>query len=133
MDRPKAENQPSSDLLAIYAIGPILSMTFNKDATDESLAEAEDRYRGCSFEYEAMTDLKGKTGVCTVGVNALKQIELHVDNNSYGCWSLNHESINRCGEWLTWLKSEERDLKTFRRLKKKFAYIDTTDYGDDES
>lgn len=124
MDRP--EKQPSPDLLAIYAIGPILSMTYNKDATDNSRAEAEDRYRGCSFEYEAMIDLLGHTGICTIGENSLKQVELHVDNNSYGCWGLNHESINLCGEWIKWLKSEEKELKTFRRLQKKFAYI-----GDD--
>jgi hypothetical protein len=124
MDRPTSENQPSRDLLAIYAIGPILSMTFNKDATDESLAEAEDRSHGCSFEYEAMIDLVGKTGSCTIGEIALgEHVELHVDINSHGGWALKYTSNKCCVEWLKWLKSEERDLTTYRRLKKKFAYL----------
>lgn len=129
MDRP--EKQPTPDLLAIYAIGPIISMTFNRDATDESHAEAEDRNPHCSFEYEAMIDLKGKNGKCTVGEYSLKRIELHVDCD--GGWRLIHEWVKLCETWLKWLKSEERDLTTYRRLQKKFAYIDTTDYGDDES
>ncbi len=124
MDRPKATGQPSKDLLSIYAIGPILSMTYNKDATDESEAEAEDRARGCSFDYEVIIDLKGKTGNCTIGEYALKHVELCLDHNSYGCWGLKLKSMKLCENWLKWIKSEEKELATFRRLQKKFAYLD---------
>lgn len=120
MDKPT--DIPSEDLLAIFAIGPIISMTFNKDATDESHAEAEHNSYGAShFDYEVMVDLVGKDGSCTVGETALENVELRPDINSYGCWNLTHTSKYCCEQWLKWLKSEDRDLATYRRLQKKFA------------
>jgi hypothetical protein len=121
MDRP--EKQPSRDVFEAYKIGTISSIIFNKDATAESHAEAESRSYGGSFDYEVMVDLVGKDGICTIGEDTLKLIALMPSPDSYGCWMLHRDSRILCETWEKWLKAEERDLKTFRRLQKKFRGV----------
>lgn len=121
MDRP--EKQPTNDMFGAYKVGTIRSITFNKDATAESHAEEESRSYGGSFDYEVMVDLNGANGTTTIGENTLKLIELMNSPDSFGCWVLNYESRKLCETWEKWLKAEERDLKTYRKLQKKFKGI----------
>lgn len=122
MDRP--ESQPSKDLLDIYGIGAIMSMTFNKDATDENFAEAEHQHGyQSSFTYEMAFDLVGERGNCTVGENALDYIQLHNNSEGSGGWRMKYATQKFCEEWLKWVKSEEKELKTYRRLQKKFQGV----------
>ena len=122
MDRP--ENQPSRDLLDVYSIGPIKSMTFNKDATDENFAEAEHQhgYQG-SFTYEMAIDMVGRDGSCSVGENVMLHIELHANSEGSGGWRMKYATQKICEEWLKWVRAEERDLKTYRKLQKKFRGV----------
>jgi hypothetical protein len=38
-----------------------------------------------------------------------------------GCWQLTFEGRKICEEWERWLKAEDRDLKIYKRLQKKFG------------
>ena len=121
MDRP--ESQPTKDMLLAYAIGTISSMTFDEEGTSHNYHEAEYGSHGCSFEYEVSIGLLGENGHCAIGENTLKHIELKCSHHSKGCWELKREAREICEEWNKWLKAEERDLKTFTRLKKKFQGV----------
>ncbi len=121
MDRPKI--QPTSDMLAASAVGSISSMTYNKEATNENFDQAEYHSHGGSFNYEAVIDLVGDKGACSINESSLPLIEFYCTDHSTGCWILNKESRDLCEEWLKWIKSEERELTTYRRLQKKFAHI----------
>ncbi len=93
MDKP--DKQPTRDMLSAYSVGVILSMTFNKDATDESRAQAEHDSGYCgSFDYEMIFDLVGSSGTCSIGEYTVELLEFNV--GSGGGWILDRNTRVLC-------------------------------------
>lgn len=127
MNRPE---QPADSLIELVQVGPIISIEYDHHASMGAKETAEEechhggRYYydkwlnvvGAGFEFGGTSEVKVSITETVYG----KYIEVGSDINAYGFWRVTVEGIELVKDWKKWLKSEEKDIKEYRRLRKKF-------------
>lgn len=95
----------------------VMSVVFNSDETEESYhSNMQPGY----FEYDAYVDIKFDNGklVC-IKADDFKTW-FNFDPDLDGLWIWNLDVYKVCEQWAKFLRCEEKDRKTYERLKKKF-------------
>lgn len=127
MDKPK---QPTKDLIDLTKIGPIMAFTYDRDLSQNNKSEAECEAQG-HYTYDCILRVRGYSKVDDLHVldtfitetTFIKFVEIGTDINEYGFWRVTVEGHALVADWEKWLKKEDKDVREYKRLKKKFGGV----------
>ena len=121
---------PPNCLIDLIECSPIVSLEYDRGLSEDNRATAEDDcHVGGRYTYDFILRVTGRAAgkgtvapVCLITDTVFeKYVEVGSDLNNYGFWHVTEEGKTLVSNWLKWLKSEEKDIKEYRRLREKFG------------